>query len=367
MKKISEHLGQIVVALAGIALLITAISLFNAPIGSFFEDIIDTEKNVGNKILNTLDDVDMTLPTPGGSGGSGSGSSVTMLDGAGQTVNKQFLTESVRFRSSADLADFESVKVNGSIVDPSNYTLASGSTIVIFNADYVQNLAVNTHSIDIVSTTGTASTNFTVIDTAVIPEGGAYYVGAKVCDICGGYAFTGDCPDCGESYTPSTKYSAGDEFPSSIADGHAFVYGDYIYVYDPSTNGWTVRRLSVADYKTSYGEIISIINNIKVTSISGLFAHCEEMTSAPAIPSSVIDMTSAFEGCYSLTTAPMIPNSVKNMDSAFFESGITGDIEINANPSSYEYCLAGTKITNIVGSCSQEIKDAILADKDSWK
>lgn len=60
MKLISEHLGEIIVALAGVALLITAIVFFKAEIGEFFSSIVEKLTGIGNKVLNNLDSVDVT-------------------------------------------------------------------------------------------------------------------------------------------------------------------------------------------------------------------------------------------------------------------------------------------------------------------
>lgn len=60
MKLISEHLGEIIVALAGVALLVTAIVLFEAPIGDFFDGIISKLTGIGNDVLNQMDNVSIT-------------------------------------------------------------------------------------------------------------------------------------------------------------------------------------------------------------------------------------------------------------------------------------------------------------------
>ena len=59
MKLISEHLGEIIVALAGVALLISAITLFDAELGAFFTSIISKLTELGNTIVG-----DMTVTTP---------------------------------------------------------------------------------------------------------------------------------------------------------------------------------------------------------------------------------------------------------------------------------------------------------------
>lgn len=71
MKKISEHLGEIIVALAGVALLIAAITLFKAPIGNFFANIVDNETLLGNKVLQGIDDLDFSNLGANGAGSSG--------------------------------------------------------------------------------------------------------------------------------------------------------------------------------------------------------------------------------------------------------------------------------------------------------
>ena len=60
MKLISEHLGEIIVALAGVALLITAIVFFKAELGEFFSNIVSKLTGIGDKVLNNLDNVDVT-------------------------------------------------------------------------------------------------------------------------------------------------------------------------------------------------------------------------------------------------------------------------------------------------------------------
>ena len=55
MKLISEHLGEIIVALAGVALLVTAVVVFKDDLGTFFNGIVDKLTSIGNNILNNMD------------------------------------------------------------------------------------------------------------------------------------------------------------------------------------------------------------------------------------------------------------------------------------------------------------------------
>ena len=54
-----------------------------------------------------------------------------------------------------------------------------------------------------------------------------------------------------------------------------------------------------------------------VTSMWACFASCTSLTTAPTIPNSVTNMASCFNGCTALTTSPTIPSSVTDMNSCF--------------------------------------------------
>lgn len=73
------------------------------------------------------------------------------------------------FTSNAAYDDFIKVQVDGGDLDPSCYTVEQGSTIVTLRAAYLETLTVGTHSLAIVSETGTATTSFAV---AVVQTGG---------------------------------------------------------------------------------------------------------------------------------------------------------------------------------------------------
>ena len=67
------------------------------------------------------------------------------------------------FTSNAVFADFQKVQVDGRDVDASNYTVAEGSTIVTLKPSYLETLSAGKHTLAIVSDTGTAETEFTVL------------------------------------------------------------------------------------------------------------------------------------------------------------------------------------------------------------
>ena len=75
---------------------------------------------------------------------------------------KQNTDGTITIRGNGEFSKFESVKVDGSIIDAKNYTAKEGSTIIILKADYLKTLSVGTHSFEIVWTDGSAVTNFKV-------------------------------------------------------------------------------------------------------------------------------------------------------------------------------------------------------------
>ena len=85
----------------------------------------------------------------------------SIIDGE-NGIYQQGGKDSLTFKSNASLADFESVSVDGKVIDKANYTTAEGSTIVTLKADYLATLSVGKHTLAINSTTGTASTEFTI-------------------------------------------------------------------------------------------------------------------------------------------------------------------------------------------------------------
>lgn len=64
------------------------------------------------------------------------------------------------FRSSAPLSEFQEVKMDDVVVDSANYTLTEGSTIVTFTEEFAATVSEGYHKLEIVSTSGTATTAF---------------------------------------------------------------------------------------------------------------------------------------------------------------------------------------------------------------
>ena len=88
-----------------------------------------------------------------------------ILDGAGSSW-MQNTDGSLAIRGSGEISKFREVKVDGVTVDPVNYTVTEGSTIITFKPEYLKSLPAGNHSFELVWTDGTAATNFTVAENA---------------------------------------------------------------------------------------------------------------------------------------------------------------------------------------------------------
>ena len=88
-----------------------------------------------------------------------------ILDGAGSSWT-QNTDGSLAIRGSGEISKFREVKVDGVTVDPINYMVTEGSTIITFKPEYLKSLSAGNHSFELVWTDGTAATNFTVAENA---------------------------------------------------------------------------------------------------------------------------------------------------------------------------------------------------------
>ena len=113
--------------------------------------LIDLEK-AKNDLVKATDPTDPTDPTEG---------LIKIIKGNDGTWT-QNSKDGLSFTSNAEFDDFLKVMVDGKDLDPSNYTVAEGSTVVTLKADYLATLSVGKHTIAIVSKSGTAGTTFTI-------------------------------------------------------------------------------------------------------------------------------------------------------------------------------------------------------------
>lgn len=88
-----------------------------------------------------------------------------IIDGKDQTMVVD-AAKDLSFRSSAPIGYFQKVLVDDKEVASENYVLTEGSTIVTLKTSFLKTLGVGEHKLSVVSTTGTAETNFTVTEAA---------------------------------------------------------------------------------------------------------------------------------------------------------------------------------------------------------
>ena len=86
--------------------------------------------------------------------------SYSIIDGANSVVNSN--ENALTIRADGDFDKFTGVKVDGELVDSSNYTATEGSTIIEFKADYLETLEAGEHTVSVVFTDGEATTKFEV-------------------------------------------------------------------------------------------------------------------------------------------------------------------------------------------------------------
>lgn len=77
-------------------------------------------------------------------------------------IDKVESLDSYTVRADGDFSKFTGVKVDGELVDSSNYTATEGSTIIEFKADYLETLDAGEHTVTVVFTDGIAITNLEI-------------------------------------------------------------------------------------------------------------------------------------------------------------------------------------------------------------
>ena len=188
--------------------------------------------------------------TPGGDGGSGETSddgSIQMIQGDGLVYTG---SEEMKFISNAEFSDFEMVKINGVELNASNYTKSEGSTIIVLNQSYLSTLENATYTIEIISSTGTASCNFTVNKPVLtLNEYGFYYdvmyLGVDQYGVVEGVIFydNGTCMNFYNTNSESTSlYKSWYEGPEWTIDVTTKTITDSYgaWVYQVSEDGLTI-------------------------------------------------------------------------------------------------------------------------------
>ena len=129
---------------------------------------------------------------------------------------KQNTDGTITIRGNGEFSKFESVKVDGSIIDAKNYTAKEGSTIIILKADYLKTLSVGTHSFEIVWADGSAVTSFKVSKNTSDNEGSKDNNGNK--DNSNNSNNSNDNPDSNPAAVPDDKKTNGSDSGNNADD-----------------------------------------------------------------------------------------------------------------------------------------------------
>ena len=105
--------------------------------------------------------------------------SYLILEGANSTWRKGSLT-GLSFRSSADVAKFDGVTVDGTAIGAGCYSAELGSTSITLRAEYLETLPAGSHTLVIKAIDGTADTSFTVLEAETAEPGGSNVVDADL-------------------------------------------------------------------------------------------------------------------------------------------------------------------------------------------
>lgn len=334
-KSTLSNYGWIVIAVLVLAVMIALATPFGTYVKTGVENTTQGLFDTSEKAMNV---VGMSAKGDGGSG------SVVMLEGDGQVINKSLMASPLRFRSSADINTFQSVKINGETVDPSNYVVTEGSTIITFDNNYVQSLNLAEHTIEVVSDVGTATAGFMVEENGVVPEGGTYYTGLELDEDTLSYVQ-------GANYR---EYTEGESLPT-INTMDVYSYGDYVYIYGkaleyagnpirlkingvcdvsgvegPTINGWQVVVKN--PNKSVYENVLESINGKPIVSIASTFRDTQITDASNIVFSHNLEHVDyAFTGS-PVTNAPQMV--IANDDTGYYSYMFTN-------------CIALTDVSNI--------------------
>ena len=325
MKKISEHLGQIIVALAGVALLVAAVVVFKAPIGEFYNTMLDKETSITDTVLEGLDDINLSdIPVEGDVYEYGDYKyTYKEADGGWAVSINTDVTDKKQTSYGPILTEIEGTPVTSlknTFMDCTNLTVAPAIPEGVTSM-------VNTFW---------KCTSLTAVP--AIPSG--------VTNMGSTFAYCTSITDVSDLVIPSGVTSMKQTFAActGLTDVSNLVIPASVTTLYGTFNGCT--KLTTAP---------DMSQATSVTDMAATFQQCTKLTTAPVIPASVTNMQATFSRCYSLKTyagssAPdgdfsgyVIPSSVTTLYGTFQGcTSLRGTITVNANPTNYVQCFYGT-------------------------
>ena len=164
--------------------------------------------------------------------------------------------------------------------------------------------------------------------------------------------------------------------PNNVTDISYLFHGcNKITKVPPISNNVTTIENA---YNGTNISVAPVIPN-SVVNMNYAFANCQNLVTAPAIPDGVLDMSATFHGCKNLKTAPTIPSSVNEISALFRDcTSLSGDVIINSNKFTNNTEMWGvnscweafknvdmTKI-NLKGSASKDVLNLIGSTGNNW-
>ena len=271
---------------------------------------------------------------------------VERLEGDGQEFHTM-APSTLSFRSTAPLDELKEVRIDGVAVDPANYTLTEGSTIVTFPIDYLKDFGKGKYEVTVESENNSASGEFTVVQPE-LNEYGFYYNKPYIAyvdmyearhafmlsedgvvrfrNLLGGYTSEGTYTITGNTFTvylPDDQVFTGeirsDGFYCNEIDtlftlnlDQVAADEDYIYIRNDGSTGYGAMVIDTT--KTAYGPVKTNINDYPVGLYWLAYGRCENLRSI-VLPEGLASFgESAFFDCVNLVSAtlPEGPTSTGN-------------------------------------------------------
>ena len=299
MKKISEHLGEIIVALACLAFFISVTTMYRVPIKDFFTGLTNGLGNVPNTVLVAFDPADNSPDDSTGDDIIGSGGDIIGEEGSGGGNNASGGNGG---ESGGEVVDAPE------ITDFYTYTLLSNGTgyKVSLKPDFKTAVNKNKNYVVDGETLWPAG--------SALPNPGSTYSGQPVKSMAGMFEDYKDLTSLDlSSFDTSNVVNMSSMFHGcnslTSLDLSSFDTSNVVYMDSMFYDCWNVTSLDLSSFDTS-----------NVTDMTSMFNYCYELMSLDLSSfdtSNVTDMDNMFFFCYDLTSLDLSSFDTSNVTTVF--------------------------------------------------